>query len=140
MNRVWYIVGGAILAGVLAFLVYFWWAQPLLDGSRIDRFAYGPQGVNMREFAVLPRAKNAQLMDRLIALVNDAPLSKVRVEPADGKLVLTLFRDDGLQYDLLQDGAGYVGVAEGNRGYIGTLKSPELAALLAELARSGQSR
>jgi len=83
MNRVWYIAGGAILAGVLAFLVYFWWAQPLLDGSRLDRFAYGPQGVNMREFAVLPRAKNAQLMDRVIALRNPSrcvPPSRVLTE------------------------------------------------------------
>jgi hypothetical protein len=140
MNKVWYIVGGAVVAGIVAFFVYFWWSPSLLEGSRIDRFSYGPQGVNLREFAVVPRARQPELVDRVIGLVNEAPLSDRRVEPTKGKLVMVLFRDDGVQYDLLQDGPGYVGVAEGNHAYIGTLKSPELAALLAEIARSGQSR
>ena len=79
-------------------------------------------------------------MDRVIELVNEAPLSSERVEPEDGRLVLVLFREDGLQYDLLQGDGGLVGLAEGDRGYLGALQSPELAALLADLARSGQSR
>lgn len=140
MKRVDLIVGVAAVAGVAAFLFYFWWSAPLLDGSHIDRYAYGPQGVNVREFAVLPRSKDPQLIDRVLSLVNDAPLSSERVQPASGKLVLILFREDGLQYDLLQGDRGDVGVAEGNHGFLGTLRSPELAGLLAQLARSGQSR
>ncbi len=140
MKRAGLIVGAAAIAGVAAFLFYFWWGSPLLDGARIDRFSFGPQGVNVREFAVLPRSKDPQLVDRVLALVNDAPLASERVHPTDGRLVLILFREDGLQYDLLQGQDGLVGLAEGNHAYLGSLRSPQLAALLAQLAQSGQSR
>ena len=130
----------AVVLGVAAFLLYFAWDAPRLDGARLDRFAYGPQGVNIREFAVLDRDRDPQLVDRVIELVNQAPLSSERVEPEDGRVVLVLFREDGLQYDLLQGDGGLVGLAEGDRGYLGALQSPELAALLADLARSGRSR
>lgn len=140
MKRVGLIAGAAALAGVAAFLFYFWWSSPLLDGARIDRFAFGPQGVNVREFAVLPRSADPRLVDRVLSLVNGAPLTSERVQPADGRLVLILFREDGLQYDLLQGQDGLVGLAEGNRAYVGSLRSPELAAVLAQLARGGQSR
>lgn len=134
------IVAATAVAGLLAFLFYFALDDPRLDGSRIDRYAYGPQGVNVREFAVLPRAEDPQLVDRVLALVNDAPLTSDAVRPRDGRLVLILFRDDGLQYDLLQGDDGSVGLAEGDHGYVGALESPDLAAILADLARSGQSR
>jgi hypothetical protein len=138
-GRLLLIVLGVAAVGVAAFLLYSSWDAPRLDGSRIDRFSYGPQGVNIREFAVLPRAQDPELIDRVLELVNQAPLTSRPVEPKDGRVVLVLFREDGLQFDLLQGAGDVVGLAEGDRGYLGALQSPELAALLADLARAGRS-
>lgn len=130
----WLLVAAAVAAGLLAYLVYFWWPAPLLDGARIDSFAYGPYGANVREFELHQRTAEGAFLDEVIALVNEARLSGDRVPPVDGDVLLVLFRDDGLQYHLTTAGGATVGISEGDGSYRGALRSPELARLLGGLS------
>ena len=115
------IVAAALVAGIAGYLFYFAWPAPLLDPSRIDAFA----------------SAEAALLGRILALVNEAPLSREPVRPREGQLLLILYRDDGLQYHLIQNGPRVVGLAEGDRGYLAALDSPGLAALLDDLKARG---
>ncbi len=133
-RSVWLLAAAALAAGLLAYLVYFWWPSPLLDGSRIDSFAYGPYGANIREFEVHEREAEGALVDRVIDLVNQAPLSGDRLQPVEGDVVLVLFRDDGLQFHLTTGDDTHVSISEGDGSYRGTLLAPELAGLLAGLS------
>lgn len=136
-RSVWLLAAAALAAGLAAFLVYFWWPAPLLDGARIVSFAYGPYGENIREFELHQRTTEPAFLDRVIALANEAPLSGDRVQPADGDVLLVLFRDDGLQFHLTNSDDTYVGISEGDGSYRGTLRSPELAGLLRGLDVAG---
>ncbi|MHB8868484.1 MAG: hypothetical protein ACYC6T_14945 [Thermoleophilia bacterium] len=127
------LAAGALAAGLLAYLFYFWWPAPLLDGGRIQSFSYGPYGANIREFEVHERTTESPFLDEVIALVNGAPLSGDRVQPADGDVLLVLFRDDGLQFHLTGSGGAKVGISEGDGSYRGTLQSPELGRLIGGL-------
>jgi len=127
------IVAAALLAGVLAYLLYFWWSSPLLDGSRIDSFVYGAQGVNLRELDVHTRTDEGSRLDEILRLVNAARLSSSPVERRDGAPMVVLFRRDGLQFYLIGNGDEHVGISEGDGSYLGSLESPELAALIVEL-------
>ncbi|MCZ7663927.1 MAG: hypothetical protein M5U22_13835 [Thermoleophilia bacterium] len=134
------IVAAALVAGIAGYLFYFAWPAPLLDPSRIDAFAYGPEGVNPLEYVRHESASGsaeAALLGRILALVNEAPLSREPVRPREGQLLLILYRDDGLQYHLIQNGPRVVGLAEGDRGYLAALDSPGLAALLDDLKARG---
>lgn len=130
------LAAAALAAGALAYLVYFWWPSPLLDGSRIDAFAYGPYGGNIREFERHERADDGAFLDEVIGLVNEARLSGDPATPSEGDVLLVLFRDDGLQFHLTLTEAGGVGLSEGDGSYRGSLRSPELAGLLAGLRTS----
>lgn len=130
----WLLAAAALAAGLLAYLVYFWWPSPLLDGSRIDSFAYGPYGANIREFEVREREADGALVDKVIDLVNQAPLSGDRAQPVDGDVLLVLFRDDGLQFHLTTVDGTHVSISEGDGSYRGTLLAPELAGLLTGLS------
>jgi hypothetical protein len=124
----------ALAAGVIAFFLYFWWPSPLLDGGRITSFSYGPRGTNLRELDVHTRTEEGALLDEIVGLANDAPLTSSRVEPQDGAPMVVLFRDDGLQFVLVVGDDTYVGISEGDGSYVGSLQSPDLAALVSELA------
>lgn len=135
----WIVVVAALTAGVLAYFLYFWWPSPLLDGTRIDSFSYGAQGVNLRELEVYTRADDDRL-DEIVRLVNEARLSSSRVHRTEGAPMVVLFRRDGLQFYLIADGGDHVGISEGDASYLGSLESPELANLITGLmARPGGS-
>lgn len=136
-RALWLLAVAALLAGLAAYLLYFDWGHPRLDGGRIDSWSAGPQGTNIREFPVQRGPEQQQFIDDVVALINDAPLTSQRVHPQTGRLLLVLFRDDGLQYHLLQDGDRLVGLAEGDESYVGALDSPALAQVLAQLAPGG---
>ena len=136
MNRLlWLLAGAALLAGIVAYFAYVGSTQPLIDGSRIDRIAWGPQGANPQEYAQERRDQDPELFARLLGLVNEARLTADRVTPNSDRLLVILYRDDGLQYHLLQGGDRLTGVSEGDQSYRGSLDSPQLAALLSQLAR-----
>lgn len=136
----WLTVVGALLAGVAAYLFYFAQPEALLDGSRIESYAYGPYGTNIREFEVHERATDGGFVDDLLAVVNAAPLSNVPVERREGVLLLVLFRDDGLQYHLIIGDGEHVGISEGDGSYLGSLESLELAQTMAGLAAEVDAR
>lgn len=128
-----------VLAAAIA-LIALLQTQPLIDSPRIDRFAYGPQGGNIREFPVFGRDKDGARLDRILAAVNAAPVVKPpavgAVTREKGRVMLVLFRDDGLMYFVYPGGDRTVGISEADEQYLGTLESPELAALLDEFARA----
>lgn len=131
-RSLWIIVVAALMAGVLAYFFYFWWPSPLLDGTRIDSFSYGAQGVSLRELEVYTRADDGRL-DEIVRLVNEARLSSSRVHRKEGAPMVVLFRRDGLQFYLIAGDGGHVGISEGDGSYLGSLDSPELAHLVADL-------
>lgn len=131
-RSLWIVVVAALTAGVLAYFLYFWWPSPLLDGTRIDSFSYGAQGVSLRELEVYTRADDGRL-DEIVRLVNEARLSSSRVHRKEGAPMVVLFRRDGLQFYLIADGDEHVGISEGDGSYLGSLDSPELADLIADL-------
>ncbi|MHB9150738.1 MAG: hypothetical protein ACYC33_11815 [Thermoleophilia bacterium] len=131
-RSLWIIVVAALTAGVLAYFLYFWWPSPLLDGSRIDSFSYGAQGVSLRELEVYTRADDGRL-DEIVRLVNEARLSSSPVHRKEGAPMVVLFRRDGLQFYLIADDGDHVGISEGDGSYLGSLDSPELAELIAGL-------
>lgn len=141
MRRTLFLVAAAaFVAGVAAHAYYFAWPAPLLDGTSIESFAYGPEGMNPLQFPRHHRdadPADAALLERVLALVNAAPLSRERVTPREGDLLLILYRADGLEFHLIRSGPRLVGLAEGDRGYVAALASPELAAVLAELQARG---
>jgi hypothetical protein len=132
-----------VLAGAIA-LIALLQTPPLVDAARIDRFAYGPQGGNIREFPVFGRDKDGARLDQILAEVNSAPV----VEPPvvggvtreKGRVMLVLYRDDGLMYFVYPGGERTVGISEADEQYLGTLESPQLAALLDEFARAAGAR
>jgi hypothetical protein len=130
---VW-IVAAAVVAGVAAYLFYFNWSQPLLDGGRIAAYAYGRQETNPLEFERHERAGDPTL-ERLLTLIDEAKLTRTEMRRDPKGLLVILYRDDGLQYRLILDGpraAGSwgVGISEGDQSYLGSLDQPELVALL----------
>lgn len=136
----WIVVVAALVAGVLAYFFYFWWSSPLLDGSRIDSFSYGAQGVNLRELDVHTRAEDGGRLDEIVRLVNEARLSSSKVERRDGYPMVVLFRRDGLQFYLTAGDDDHVGISEGDASYLGSLESADLAGFIAGLtAGSGGS-
>ena len=124
------VVVAALAAGVLAYFLYFWWPSPLLDGTRIDSFSYGAQGVNLRELEVHTRADDGRRLDEIVRLVNEARLSSSRVERKEGAPMVVLFRRDGLQFYLIGGGDDHVGISEGDGSYLGSLDSPDLAGVI----------
>lgn len=140
--RRWIVVLGVcgVVAGLAAYLYYFAWAAPLLDPDAIDRFAYGPQGVNILEYEERTRAEDGETLERILSLVNGAPLSREAVERSPDRFQLVLYREDGLKYFLYLDGPRAVGISEGDQSYLGSLDSPELVALLRELEERAGSR
>jgi hypothetical protein len=123
----------AAVAGLAAYLYYFAWSVPLLEPAAIERYAYGPQGINILEYEMRSREEDDGTLERILALVNEAPLSQEEVESGPEHLLVVLYRDDGLAYFLYQDGPRVVGISEGDAGYLGSLDSPELASLLAQI-------
>lgn len=127
----------AAVAGVAAYLFYFAWDAPLLDPQAIDRYAYGPQGVNVLEYRIHTQAEEGATLERILALVNEATLTRETVQRDPQNLQVVLYRDDGLKYFLYLDGARAVGISEGDESYLGSLDSPELATLLREFEAKG---
>lgn len=127
-RELWAVAAIALLAGLAAYAYYFAWSEPLLDGGRIQSWAYGTEGQNQRDFETVDRQEGR--LERMIELINDAALSSERVALADGELLVVLYREDGLQYHLFRGAANQVGISEGDRSYVGTLISPELAEIL----------
>lgn len=137
------VLAGAILGGVAAYLYYFAWAAPLLDGERIDRFAYGPRGSDIRELVIFSRVERGETLERLVNLVNQAPLTTQDLTGQGTGFVVVLLREDNLQYRLIPgdrgnpEEPGLVGIAEGGEEYLGTLVFPELAREIAALEARG---
>jgi hypothetical protein len=127
------LVAAALVSGVAAFFLYFWLPSPLLDGTRLASFSYGPQGINLRELEVRTREDEGDLLDEIVRLANEAPLASAQVERREGAPMVVLFRDDGLQFVLIVGDAEHVGISEGDGSYLGTLQSPELAGLVTAL-------
>jgi len=133
-------VVAALVAGLAAYFFYFAQPDALLDGSRIDSYAYGPYGTNIREFEVHERGSDGGFVDDVLASVNQAPVSNVPVERREGALLLVLFRDDGLQFHLILGDDRHVGISEGDGSYLGSLESPALAQVMAGLAAEVEAR
>ncbi len=137
---VWVVSALVVVLAATVALVALLRAQPLVDPSAIDRYAYGPQGGNIREFPVFTRAKDGARLDRILAELDNAPV----VEPPatggvareKGRVMLVLYRKDGLMYFVYPDGDRYVGISEADEQYLGTVESPALASLLGEFARA----
>lgn len=129
----WIVVVAALAAGVLAYFFYFWWSSPLLDGTRIDSFSYGAQGVNLRELDVHRRTEEGARLDEIVRLVNEAHLSSSPVERTEGAPMVVLFRRDGLQFYLTAGDDDHVGISEGDGSYLGSLESPDLAGFISDL-------
>jgi len=131
-RELWAVAALALLAGLAAYLYYFAWSEPLLEGEHIESWAYGIEGQNLRDFETVERGDGR--LQRMIDLINDAPLSSDRVSLAKGELLVVLYREDGLQFHLFRGGTDQVGISEGDRSYVGTLVSAELAEILEGLA------
>jgi len=136
----WLVIVGAAIACVAAYAFYFAQPEVLLDGSRIDSYAYGPEGTNIREFEVHARTGDDGFVDHVLASVNTAALSNVPVVRREGGLLLVLFREDGLQYHLVEGDDTHVGISEGDGSYLGSLESRELALVMAALAAEMDAR
>ena len=138
----WAWIAAALVVVLAAAFALFALLQtpPLLDSPRIDRFAYGPQGGNIREFPVFGRDKDGARLDEILAAVNSAPVVERPavggVTRESGRVMLVLYRDDGLMYFVYPGGDRTVGISEADEQYLGTLESPELAALLDEFGRA----
>jgi len=131
-RELWAVAALALLAGLAAYFYYFSWSEPLLEGEHIGSWAYGIEGQNLRDFETVERGDGR--LERMIDLINDAPLSSDRVSLAEGELLVVLYREDGLQFELFRGGTDQVGISEGDRSYVGTLVSAELAEILNGLA------
>ncbi len=136
-----WIIAVATVSSVAALFFYFYWSQPLLDGSRIVAFSYGPQRQNPLEFKRHERADDPRLAE-IVDLIDKAHLSRAEVKRAPDQLLVILFRDDGLQYRLFldgprPDGSYAVGISEGDESYMGSLSQPQLVELLRSLQGSG---
>ncbi len=128
----WAVAVLALLAGLAAYFYYFSWSEPLLEGDRIGSWAYGIEGQNLRDFETVERGDGR--LEWMIDLINDAPLSSDRTSLAEGELLVVLYREDGLQFHVFRGGTDQVGISEGDRSYVGTLVSAELAEILDGLA------
>ncbi|GAB4246663.1 MAG: hypothetical protein Kow00129_07010 [Thermoleophilia bacterium] len=126
----------ALLIGAGAYAYYFAWDRVLLDPSQITRYAVGYEGRNLRDFSVFDRPEDRPTRELLLELVNGAELVNETVTPEEGDPLVVLFRRDGLQYHLFPAGEDLAGISEGDRSYVGTLRSAELAELLRDLAAS----
>lgn len=132
-RELWAVLAVALIIGLGAYLYYFQWDEPLLTAEDITRYAVGYEGQNIRDFEVFEDPAGGPSVERLVGLVNDATLVNEDVELTDGSLLVILFRDDGLQYHLFPGGDDLTGISEGDRSYVGTLRSAELRATLEEL-------
>lgn len=122
-----------VVLSVGAYLYYFSWDSPLLAEGDIDHFAVGLEGTSVRDFLVFDEPSDEAVRDRLVALINEAVVTDEDVHLAEGDPLIILFRADGLQYHVFRGGGDLVGLSEGDRSYVGGLRSAELAALVDEL-------
>jgi hypothetical protein len=137
---VWAVAVLVVVLGSAVALAALLQTQPLVDPSSVDRFAYGPQGGSIRDFPVFTRKKDGAQLEQILADLNAAPVvgsTAAGVVARDkSRVLLVLFRKDGLMYFVYPGSARYVGISEADEQYLGTLDSPALASLLDEFARA----
>jgi hypothetical protein len=145
-RRAAWVAALVVVAGALgAFLYYIAWPAPLLDGERIESFAFGPEDFQLRDLILHQRTEEGATVERLITLINDAPLASDVPQGNGTGFAVILVGDDGLQYRLrpLDRGGegerGLVGLSEGSDEYRGHLVSPELAREIAALEQREDS-
>jgi hypothetical protein len=137
------LLAALVLGGVGAFYYYLAWPAPRLDSGRIDSFAYGPEGSDLRELVIRERTDDPSTLDRILEHVNKAPLTTERPLSRTTGFVVILLRDDRLQYLLTPTDRGEAGrpglvrFGEGGGGSQGYLRSPGLAAEIAALEARG---